>query len=318
MVDSQALQKSTSVEWWGFNPKDVELGKERPMTKAEFQELPKFSGHYTPIIFKITDPTLVLLPPRIFEEEREEFQKFQVTVLTNLHHNRFWKPQGNLMTDENKNYMSINFQGIEHNDMNKIKMSILETRMLEMAMYHLGWDFTDYPHKPVRDDSYKKYETWIHEKRAELTNVSSDEDFEEKVYPLATKSQMKKILLACEYLHFVEYFRFNNATTFMANPRLVGDYQYFWNYVYTNSISKADKDKQQKIKRTLQTAISRIDDDILNRTHNKEKGVVGGMLTDFAIKSYELWLSADLEESMIYQNKWLVEMAFGKETKVKK
>ena len=318
MVDSQALHKSTSVEWWGFNPKHIDLGKEKPMTKAEFRELPKFSGHYTPIIFKITDPTLLQLPPRFFEDEREEFQKFQVTVLTNLHHNRFWKPLGNPMTDENRNYMSINFQGIEHNDMNKIKMSILETRMLEMAMYHLGWDFTDYPHKPVRDESYEKYEMWIHEKRAELPNVSNDESFAEDVYPLATKSQMKKILLACEYLHFVEYFRFNNATTFMANPRLVGDYQYFWNYVYTNSISKAEKDKQQKIKRSLQTAISRIDNDILNRTHNKDKGVVGGMLTDFAIKSYELWLSADLEQDMLYQNKWLVEMAFGKDTKVKK
>ena len=42
------------------------------------------------------------------------------------------------------------------------------------------------------------------------------------------------------------------------------------------------------------------------------------MLTEFAIKSYELWLSADLEQDMLYQNKWLVEMSFGKETKVKK
>lgn len=316
MSDSQTLHNATSVEWWGFNPKHIELGKEKPMTKAEFQELPKFSGHYTPIIFKITDPTLLLLPPRLFEDEREDFQKFQVTILTNLLHNRFWKPQGNPMTDLNKNYMSINFQGIEHNDMNKIKMSILETRMLEMAMYHLGWDFTDYPHKPVTDETYKKYERWILEQRSEM--VLDDEDLATGVYPLATKSQMKKILLACEYLHFVEYFRFNNATTFMANPRLVGDYQYFWKYVYTKSISKAEKEKLHKVKRTLQTTISRIDDEILNRTHNKDKGVVGGMLTDFAIKSYGHWLQADLEFDMLNQKKWLVEMAFGKDTKVKK
>ena len=318
MVDSQALHKSTSVEWWGFNPKHIDLGKEKPMTKTEFRDLPKFSGHYTPIIFKITDPTLLQLPPRFFEDEREEFQKFQVTVLTNLHHNRFWKPLGNPMTDENRNYMSINFQGIEHNDMNKIKMNILESLMFEMALYHLGWDFTDYPHKPVTKETYMKYETWVEEKRNEILNVSSDENFVEEVYPLATKSQMNKILLACEYLHFVEYFRYNNATTYMANPRLVGDYQYLWSWVYTNSISKAERDKQQKIKRSLQTAISRIDNDILDKTHNKDKGVVGGMLTEFAIKSYELWLSADLEQDMLYQNKWLVEMSFGKETKVKK
>lgn len=317
MSDSQTLHNATSVEWWGFNPKHIDLGKEKPMTKADFQDLPKFTGHYTPIIFKITDPTLLLLPPRMFEEERQEFQKFQVTVLTNLHHNRFWKPQGNPMTDENKNYMSINFQGIEHNDMNKIQMSVLEKLMLEMAMYHLDWDFTDYPHKPVNEDTYQKYHNWIQKKREELPIVSSEEDFAEKVYPLVTKAQMKKVLLACEYLHFVEYFRFNNATTFMANPRLVGDYEYWWKYVYTNSISKAEKDKQHKIKRTLQTNISRIDSDVLNRSHNKDKGVVGGMLTDFAIKCYENWLSSDLEEEMMYQNKWLVEMAFGKETKVK-
>ena len=78
------------------------------------------------------------LPPRFFEEEREDFQKFQVTVFTNFLHNRYWKPLGNPMTDENRNYMNINFQGVEHNDIPKIKMTILETRMLEMAMYHLN------------------------------------------------------------------------------------------------------------------------------------------------------------------------------------
>ena len=318
MVDSQALQKSTSVEWWGFNPKDVELGKEKPMTKKEFRDLPKFSGHYTPVVFKITDPTLLQLPPRFFEEEREDFQKFQVTVFTNFLHNRYWKPLGNPMTDENRNYMNINFQGVEHNDIPKIKMTILETRMLEMAMYHLDWDFTDYPHKPVNKDTYQKYHNWIQRKREELPIVSSEEDFAEKVYPLATKSQMNKILLACEYLHFVEYFRYNNATTFMANPRLVGDYQYWWKNVYTNSVGQKEKDKYQKQKRYLQTAISRIDKDILDKTYNSQKGSVGGVLTDFAIKSYENWLSADLEEDMMYQNKWLVEMAFGKEVKVTK
>ena len=75
MVDSQLLHKSTSVEWWGFNPKDIELGKEKPITKAEFQELPKFSGHYTPLIFKITTLALVLLPPRLFEDEKRRLPK---------------------------------------------------------------------------------------------------------------------------------------------------------------------------------------------------------------------------------------------------
>ena len=51
MSDSQTLHNATSVEWWGFNPKHIDLGKEKPSMgevvaagKGRLSEFGKFIG----------------------------------------------------------------------------------------------------------------------------------------------------------------------------------------------------------------------------------------------------------------------------------
>jgi len=303
VVDSTTLLNSTSVSWWGYQPKEISIGTERPMTKADYQNLPKFTGEYTPILFTITDPTVLLLAPK--EIQKDNLLNFKVTVSTYLHHNRFWKPAQDIQDRDNKNFMNISFQGIEHNDIPKIKLEYLELVMFEMMMYHLDYDFTEYPHKNFSDERYSRYLTYVEEAREELGSQGVELDL---FLPVASKSELKQVLLAVEYLHFIDYFRYQNATTLMATKQLVGDFNYWYKWNYTNSISEASREKEAKKKKVLQTTISRISEKVLHRAGGK--GTVGGNLTQFAIFTYKNYLQGN-KENNFNQDDWLIFQARG-------
>lgn len=305
MVDSTTLLNSTSVSWWGYQPKVISIGTERPMTKADYLNLPKFTGEYTPILFTITDPAVLMLAPKKIHES--SFLNFKVTVSSYLHHNRFWKPEHYTLDSDNKNFMSLNFQGLEHSDIPKIKLEYLELVMFEMMMYHLDYDFTEYPHKNFSDERYSRYLNFVEEAREELGLPGVELDL---FLPVASKSELKQVLLAVEYLHFIDYFRYQNATTLMATKQLVGDFNYWYKWNYTNSISEASREKEAKKKKVLQTTISRISEKVLHRAGGK--GTVGGNLTPFAIWTYKYYLQANNEnKAKPKQDDWLVFQARG-------
>ena len=305
MSDKLALQNGTKISWWGLLPQSMDVGADVPLTSENFQKIPKFDGEYTPLLFTITDPTLVGLPPKM--QQKNDWLNFEVEIQTYLYHNRFWKPQNDFNEEHNVNFMQINFKGIEHRDIPKIKLPVIERLMFEMAMYHLKWDFTDWPHKQVGEENYQSYVEDMESIRAEL-DIFPDFDLD-TVAPLASKKEMKQILLAVEYVHFVEYFRYQNATTLMATPQLVGDYDYWWKWMYTNSISEKSKEDRNKKKRVLQTTLSRIDEKVLTRY--AKKGTVGGDLTGFAFKSYTNWIKSNYKNDYGVQDDWAILGAVG-------
>ena len=317
MSDSQTLHNATSVAWWGHNANDVEFGNEKPFTSKDYQKLPKFDGLYTPLLFTIEDPTLVGLPPK--EQHDNDFLNFKIEVYTHFHYNRFWRPKNDFSIGANQNYMQINFKGVEHSDIPLIKLSVVERVMFEMAMYHFNWDFTEWPHKQVSTENFKSYVEYVEKEREEFalsnTQLAEIDLNMEEILPLASKKEMKATILAVEYLHFIEYFRFQNATTLMATPQLVGDYNYWWKWTYTNSISEKAKEERNKKKKVLQTTISRIDDYILERAMGK--GNVGGKLTLFAQKNYTNWIKAKYGEKYFEQlyppENWAILSSLGKD-----
>lgn len=293
-MDSLSVKELTSVGWWGEHPEHIDLNASVPFTVEEYKKLEgrRFNNNYIPLLFTIESPTMIGLPPKILQEVPEHLE-FRLTVFTYLFQNRFWRPANDLHFGQNTNYMSINFQGVEHNDLPKVHMKFLETVIFEMAMYHFGYDFTEYPHEKFSEESYAQYETWCNEMHEKWNEESGLE------FNVASKKTVKQVLLAVEYLHFIDRFRYAQATTLMANPRLVGDFNYWWKWNYTDSIEKEKEELKKKIK-VLQTTLSRIDLDILMRMGSK--GSVGGQLSSEAILIWKHWVSSQGKEEI--ENQW--------------
>ena len=313
MSDSKTLLKSTSVGWWGVDPDEMDLSNPLPFTVEEYKNLEdtRFDNKYIPILFTINDPTLFGLPPKLPQSNDvgiPPYLKFKLTVFTYLYQNRFWRPAQDLSYGDNWNYMSINFQAVEHNDLPKMNMSILENLMFEMAMFHFGYDFTEYPHKQYSDELYEKYTEFCIEKQQAMEEIGvTDIKFDP-----ASKKTVKQVLLAIEYLHFIDRFRYSQATTLMATPQLVGDYNYWWKWFYTNSLDEIKEERKKKLK-VLQTTLSRIEPDVLTRLGIK--GTVGGQLTDRAIRVYQNWIQSQGKLGMEYN--WGVVGAFGPKSEEK-
>ena len=101
MANSTELSKFTSVSWWGVSPQGISAGEEKPFTKDDYKDLDKFAPQqYVPLLFTITDPLTLLIPPSATQEEqKKEFEEFpphldfKITVFTYLYQNRYWRPQ---------------------------------------------------------------------------------------------------------------------------------------------------------------------------------------------------------------------------------
>lgn len=133
MATSTELSKFTSVSWWGVEPKATVFGEEKPFTKDDYKDLNKFArGVFTPLLFEITDPFTLLMPPNVTQEEQaKHFEQppanldFKVTVFTYLYQNRYWRPQLSVEELGNVNYMQVNYNGIARNQLKHINAEYL-------------------------------------------------------------------------------------------------------------------------------------------------------------------------------------------------
>ena len=312
------LERDTQVKWWGLNPKSLDPAKAIPMTKDDYKTIPYFAGDFTPLLFEIRNPLILMMPPNISQREQldnkllDPSAQFKVTVITYLHQNRFWKPQLTENELGNANYMQVLYNGLERRDLPLVNMEVLFSTMFEMAMVKIGYDFTKKPHKSVNKVTYQKYLDWISQFKEQV----DDKELEEfGVNPtIATEKEMKDTILVAEYMHYVDFFKNSSPTVFMAtgNHFLLHDINEWFNYRFRDF----NEEKLAKIKKragVVRTRLTRIEKDLLVKLDTT--GVAGGQLTSKAIEFYRHWLLAHTEKNRRTKSDWLVIQATG--TKVK-
>ena len=313
------LERDAQVKWWGLNPTELDPNKAVPFQKKDYKTFPHFAGGFTPLLFEIRNPLILIMPSNASQREQidnkilDHSLKFKVEVVTYLHHNRFWKPQLSVNELGSINYMQVNYKGLERRDLPLVNMEVLFETMFELAMIKFGYDFTMTPHKPVNKSTYRKYLDWITWFKSEV----DDKELEDYgVNPLvATEKEMKDTILVAEYLHYVDFFKNSSPTVFMAtgNHFLLQDANEWFGYRY----SDFNDEKLEKIKKragVVRTRLSRIEKDLLVKLDTA--GVAGGQMTNKAIEFYRHWLLAHDKNKSMPTSDWLVIQATG--TKVKK
>ena len=304
MATSTELSKFTSVSWWGVEPKATPLDEKKPFTKDDYKGLNKFSrGVFTPLLFEITDPFTLLMPPNVTQEEqRKAFPNdfnvnFKVTVFTYLYQNRYWRPQLSVAELQNLNYMQVNYNGVARNQLKHINTEYLFEVMFEMALYHFGYKFTLVPHPKFTDKTYDNTVQYI----TGLKDVNPDIPFQ-----IPTKKEMRATLQAVEYLHYVDFFGNSSPTVIQGTKSLLKNYNSYYQYKYHDQAPKKVLDERKKKADVIKTTISRIPDNIMTRYSTT--GVAGGMLSKLAIDFYKHYLSGNLNPN---DETWLVYQAYG-------
>ena len=305
MATSTELSKFTSVSWWGVEPKATVFGEEKPFTKDDYKDLNKFArGVFTPLLFEITDPFTLLMPPNVTQEEQaKHFEQppanldFKVTVFTYLYQNRYWRPQLSVEELGNVNYMQVNYNGIARNQLKHINAEYLFEVMFEMALYHFGYNFNLVPHPKFTDKTYDNTVEYI----TGLKDVNPDIP-----YKIPTKKEMRATLQAVEYLHYVDFFGNSSPTVLQGTKSLLKNYNSYYQYKYHDQAPKKVLDERKKKADVIKTTISRIPDNIMTRYSTT--GVAGGMLSKLAIDFYKHYLSGNLNPN---DETWLVYQAYG-------
>lgn len=304
MATSTELSKFTSVSWWGVEPKATPLDEKKPFTKDDYKGLNKFSrGVFTPLLFEISDPLTLLMPPNVTQEEqRKAFPNdfnvnFKVTVFTYLYQNRYWRPQLSVAELQNLNYMQVNYNGVARNQLKHINTEYLFEVMFEMALYHFGYRFTLVPHPKFTDKAYENTVEYI----TGLKDVNPDIPFQ-----IPTKKEMRATLQAVEYLHYVDFFGNSSPTVIQGTKSLLKNYNSYYQYKYHDQAPKKVLDERKKKADVIKTTISRIPDNIMTRYSTT--GVAGGMLSKLAIDFYKHYLSGNLNPN---DETWLVYQAYG-------
>ena len=322
------LERDAQVKWWGLNPKSLDPATAIPMTKDDYKTIPHFAGDFTPLLFEVRNPLLLVMPPNASQREQLDNKlldpslKFKVTVITYLHQNRFWKPQLTEYELGNVNYMQVLYNGLERRDLPLVNLEVLFNVMFEMAMVKIGYDFTKTPHKPVNKATYKKYVEFVNQFTDNLKKSDSydnDELEELGIYPtIATEKEMKDTILVAEYLHYVDFFKNSSPTVLMAkgNHFLLHDVNEWFDYRFRDFDAEGYEEKLAKIKKragVVRTRLTRIEKDLLVKLDTT--GVAGGQLTSKAMEFYRHWLLAHTDKNRLYTVDWLVIQATG--TKVK-
>ena len=305
MANSTELSKFTSVSWWGVEPKSTPLGEEKPFTKDDYKDLDKFAPQqYVPLLFTITDPLTLLIPPSATQEEqKKEFEEFpshldfKVSVLTYLYQNRYWRPQLSAEEVQNINYMQVNYQGLARNQLKHMNAEYLFEVMFEMALYHFGYNFNLVPHDKFTDKTYDNTVQHI----TGFKDVNPDIPLE-----IPTKKEMRATLQAVEYLHYVDFFGNSSPTVIQGTKSILKNYNSYYQYKYHDQAPKKVLDERKKKADVIKTTISRIPDNVMTRYSTT--GVAGGMLTGLAVDWYSHYLSGNLNPN---DESWLVWQAYG-------
>lgn len=307
MATSYDLLKHTKVVWWGPDPDDLN-DHPKLFTFKDYENLDKFKTRYTPLQFTITSPEILLMYPNIHQEFQQkrgflnDSLKFEVTAFVTLHFNRFWRPHNTKSSATDIGYMRIEYQGIDRRDFGLVNFETLLGVMFEMAMYHFGYKFSKMPHAEFSDENYIKYKEYINEI---IENADSEG---RELIKVESSSNIKQVLLAVKYLHYVEFFKNASPTVLMANEYLIEDIK-LWLQFTNQELSNEEMEVIKKRTNTLKTTLSRIDSRFLNKL--PIKGIAGGRLTTDAHNIYKDWLAVNGVSNKLVGDKWVIDGTTG-------
>ena len=284
MIIAELKEGTTQVVEHRVKTKEVyqvqSNGTLKPFRKEDYMKL-GFQNR-TRLVFVTTDPTLVMLPPRV--------EDFGIEITLTFHNNRFW-------SESNTDY---DFKGLSRNDTTMLKLDNVLLLIIEMAIEIFGYDFTWLPYEEMTTEHYLNYERYIKEYNDD--NLMLDDK------PIATSSELKKIFLAVEFLHYVDLFK-NKPAYLMANKELLKNWKTYWKHTYTDSISEEQRETMKKKTNVLSTQISRIPEELFV---GWGKGNTGGQLTVLAKRYLEDYLDSNYGHDKFKsreRNSWVIDTA---------
>ena len=255
--------------------KFMKLKKSRVnLTEAEYKALSVSSRKN--LKFEFYEPALLGME-NIFRptSNGKDMEEFKVTVTCVLKGNRFF------------NY-NISTEGLhKHNlqllDEYFIRMGVWELAMKEFK-YDLGFSFLTYS-----DDQYDKY--WNHLGFG-VNSIS--------------KSNMKALILATDYLKFVDFFEYKMAMVWLANKDYLS--KGFKTYLDFYDVPKEVVKKRTDV---MRTTVGRIPSDLLIKAGGK--GNIGGTLSANAEQNIFLYVQANNSSSKLVD--YLESITFHSEVK---
>ena len=231
------------------------------LTKDEYKSLK--AGSVKKLKFEFFDPTLLGMQGiyRGGTDRNGNYtpEDFKVTVTCELYMNHLQRYD--LQT---QGIHKLNWKDF---DWYYIRMGVWELAMKEFN-YDLGFSFITF--------SVEQYEKYIEHIQPEVNALS--------------KSRMKALILATDYLKFVDFFEYKMAMVWLANKDYLS--KGFKHYL---SFYDVPKDEVKKRTDVMRTTVGRIPRDLLIKAGGK--GNIGGTLSDLATNNIFHYVQANYKSS---------------------
>ncbi len=231
------------------------------LTKDEYKSLKP--GSTKKLKFEFYDPEYFgmqgFLRPTTDKTGKFDVEEFKITITCELYMNHLQRFDMQTQGVHKLNWIDFNWY--------YTKMAVWELAM-EGFHYDLGFSFITYS-----DEQYEKYLNHI---EPEVNSLS--------------KSRMKALILATDYLKFVDFFEYKMAMVWLANK----DYltKGLKNYL---SFYDVPKDEVKKRTDVMRTTVGRIPRDLLIKAGGK--GNIGGSLSDLATNNIFHYVQANYKSS---------------------
>ena len=230
------------------------------LTKDEYKSLKP--GSTTKLKFEFYDPALLGMQGifRTTTDRNGKFdvEEFKITITCELYMNHLQRFDMQTQGTHKLNWKDF--------DWYFIRMGVWELAMKEFN-YDLGFSFITYS-----DEQYEKYDIY----RPGSKTLS--------------KSRMKALILATDYLKFVDFFEYKMAMVWLANK----DYLTKGLKHYL-SFYDVPKDEVKKRTDVMRTTVGRIPSDLLIKAGRK--GTIGGTLSDLARNNIFHYVQANYKSS---------------------
>jgi len=230
------------------------------LTKDEYKSLKP--GSTTKLKFEFYDPEYFgmqgYLRPTPDKNGKFDVEEFKITITCELYMNHLQRYDMQTQGVHKLNWIDFNWY--------YTKMAVWELAM-EGFHYDLGFSFITYS-----DEQYEKYDTY----RPGSKTIS--------------KSRMKALILATDYLKFVDFFEYKMAMVWLANK----DYLTKGLKHYL-SFYDVPKDEVKKRTDVMRTTVGRIPSDLLIKAGRK--GTIGGTLSDLARNNIFHYVQANYKSS---------------------
>jgi len=202
-------------------------------------------------------------------------EEFKVTVTCILKANKLFN-------------FDISTEGLHKHNLKLLDEYYIRICVWELAMkefnYDLGFSFITY--------SDEWYENYISKTVPQVNTLS--------------KSKMKALILATDYLKFVDFFEYKKAMVWLANKDYLSK-----GFKHYKSFSDAPKEEVKKRTDVMRTTVGRIPQNLLIKAGGK--GNIGGKLSANAEQNITLYVQANSSSSKLVD--YLESIAFHSEIK---